>query len=663
MIRTFRRGVGRLLRLKSKAVLVLPIMLTTGACGGIGPPPDSRHVTIEMFDNRFDQTVVRVPVGGDVTFVGAGRNPHNAVASDGSWSTETVFGSLQQMEGDAATLRFDRPGEYLYFCTLHGNAEGGGMAARLLVGDVNASAAAQGIASSTAPSLWSGVTIRVPEEHPTIQGAVNAASPGDLVLVGPGTYREAVEITQPGIVLRGSDRNEVVIDAEFNAENVVRIYADGVAIENLTVRNGTANGVYWSGVRGYRASYVTAVDNGDYGIYAFDSSDGLFEYSYASGSPDSGFYIGQCDPCQAVIDHVVSEWNGLGYSGTNASGDLFIINSIWRFNTAGIVPNTLDSELLPPFHDVTVAGNLVHDNDNRLAPMKDAQWSGMGNGIILAGGNTSQVLRNRVVNHLVNGIAVTPNLDENFWTSSFNRIEGNVVEGSGRADLALAGPAGPGNCFTGNQASSSLPIGLEAFATCEGLRLPVLYELAGSTEQLGRVMENGLGLRPDNPVGSAPKPGPQDNMPGGAEAPVLPAVDVFANHPLDLAAIAVPELPAGLVVDQPKGITVFGVLVGSVTSVFFGLYAYLLPFVLYAAWVTIALWDLARSASASPGRRKAAVVGWSAVVLLIPFLGVIFYYIFGRSQIPGWQRLTLVLGGLLAYVIILGIGAMIGGVV
>ena len=34
---------------------------------------------------------------------------------------------------------------------------------------------------------------------------------------------------------------------------------------------------------------------------------------------------------------------------------------------------------------------------------------------------------------------------------------------------------------------------------------------------------------------------------------------------------------------------------GSVTSVFFGLYAYLLPFVLYAAWVTIALWDLLRS--------------------------------------------------------------------
>ena len=37
-----------------------------------------------------------MPVGATVTFVGAGRNPHNAVASDGSWSTESEFGSLEQ---------------------------------------------------------------------------------------------------------------------------------------------------------------------------------------------------------------------------------------------------------------------------------------------------------------------------------------------------------------------------------------------------------------------------------------------------------------------------------------------------------------------------------------------------------------------------------------
>ena len=61
------------------------------------------------------------------------------------------------------------------------------------------------------------------------------------------------------------------------------------------------NGIQWSSVFGYRASYVTAYNNGDYGIYAFDSQYGQFDHSYAGGSPDSGFYIGQCDPCHALI--------------------------------------------------------------------------------------------------------------------------------------------------------------------------------------------------------------------------------------------------------------------------------------------------------------------------------------------------------------------------
>ena len=77
--------------------------------------------------------------------------------------------------------------------------------------------------------------------------------------------------------------------------------------------------------RATAASYLTAYRNGDYGIYAFDSQWGQFDHSYASGSPDAGFYIGQCNPCHAVITDVVAEYNQLGYSGTNSSGDLFIV--------------------------------------------------------------------------------------------------------------------------------------------------------------------------------------------------------------------------------------------------------------------------------------------------------------------------------------------------
>ncbi|MFZ0625596.1 MAG: plastocyanin/azurin family copper-binding protein [Acidimicrobiia bacterium] len=116
--------------------LALAAVLLLASCGGGddgGESIEGENVTVKMFDNRFEYTEVRIPVGGTVTFVGAGRSPHNANAADGSWSTEDVFGSLNQLEGDSAKLTFDEPGEYVFFCTFHGNAQGEGMAGKLIV--------------------------------------------------------------------------------------------------------------------------------------------------------------------------------------------------------------------------------------------------------------------------------------------------------------------------------------------------------------------------------------------------------------------------------------------------------------------------------------------------------------------------------------------------
>jgi hypothetical protein len=412
-------------------------------------------------------------------------------------------------------------------------------------------------------------------------------------------------------------------------------------------------------VRGYRASYVTAYNNKDYGIYAFDSTDGLFEHSYASGSPDSGFYIGQCHPCDAVIDRVTAEHNALGYSGTNAGGNLQIVRSLWRFNWAGIVPNTLDSELLPPFRQVDIVGNSVEGNDNRRAPGLPLQWGAFGNGIVLGGGDDSRVERNRVVGHRNHGILVSPNLDEHLWTASGNRVVGNLVQGSGRADLALAAPAGDGNCFQANQARTSIPVGLQVFQGCSGLRLPVRMDLSTTLASLGLVAEANTGAYPANRPEDQPVPPPQAQLPGGAGAPVRPAVDVYRRAHVDLARVPLPGAS-----DQPpivpKEPTVFGVpiLAASPWQLLFALYGYLLPFVLYAAWTSLALWDLARRDDLG----RPAAVAWIGAVLLVPFLGVVAYHVLGRPRLPGWLRAAVVGGGLVAYLVVLGVGALLGGI-
>jgi pectin methylesterase-like acyl-CoA thioesterase len=77
--------------------------------------------------------------------------------------------------------------------------------------------------------------IRVPEDFETIQEAVDNASEGDIVLVGEGTYNEAVDVTTPDITIRGVDRNEVILDGEFELENGIRVLdTDGVVVENMT---------------------------------------------------------------------------------------------------------------------------------------------------------------------------------------------------------------------------------------------------------------------------------------------------------------------------------------------------------------------------------------------------------------------------------------------
>jgi hypothetical protein len=415
----------------------------------------------------------------------------------------------------------------------------------------------------------------VPAEYATIQQAVDAAVEGDLVLIAPGTYHEAVDVETDYLTIRGLDRDGVILDGELELDNGIRVLgANGVAVENLTATNYTNNGLFWVSSTGYRASYVTTYRTGDYGIYAFDSVKGQIEHSHTIGSRDAGVYIGQCYPCDAVVTDVVSSHNGLGYSGTNSGGNLLIVDSVWHNNRVGIVPNSGSYELCYPERETTIVGNLVYDNNQSDTSAIDVALLAQGNGILIAGGIRNIVSKNRVDDHFRTGIGLVPYLEETpnddlptedewelsceeqklaeivipdealLWDSYENVVTENVVTNSGEADLAVASAGGDistfRNCWADNEFTTSAPLDLETLAPCDG-------EGSGdwTAGDLGvaRWLAEQATLPPEVPWQEAPLPPLEahENMPDPATAPPRPATDV--PFPVDLDAIQVPELP------------------------------------------------------------------------------------------------------------------------
>ncbi len=439
-----------------------------------------------------------------------------------------------------------------------------------------ASACSSGSSSGSSGSDGSGVVRKVPAQYQTIQKAVDAAKPGDLVLVSPGTYHEAVTVETSDIVIRGLDRATTVLDGGFKLDNGIRVVgANGVAVENMTARNYTANGFFWTGVVGYRASYLSAIRNGDYGVYAFKSTKGLIEHSYGAGSPDAGFYIGACYKCSSVVDDVVSEWNGLGYSGTNSGGDLFIVNSVFRHNRAGIVPNVGTYEPCFPQRDTTIVGNLVFSNNNPGTDAIDAAQLAFGNGILLVGAVGNTVERNQIWDHDITGIGVVPFPESNphavsskkltaceakppkavldvvgpmpstvLWPSTDNRVIGNMVGDSRLADLGMnmvgttPTPNG-GNCFSDNRAAIESPTKLQQKAPCGSAASGDFAEGEFDVAPLIARAKPPIVLYKDVIL---PDPGLQTNMPNAAKAKARPqrGVPAFPN----LTTIGLPARPA-----------------------------------------------------------------------------------------------------------------------
>ncbi len=93
-------------------------------------------------------------------------------------------------------------------------------------------------------------TINVPDDHQTIQGAINASEDGDTVLVAPGEYAESITFDGKAITVLGDPANpeEVVISGGAGSNVVFRNEEDEASIlSGFTITDGNTEfggGVY-----------------------------------------------------------------------------------------------------------------------------------------------------------------------------------------------------------------------------------------------------------------------------------------------------------------------------------------------------------------------------------------------------------------------------------
>ncbi|HEV7529808.1 MAG TPA: hypothetical protein VGO29_13005 [Solirubrobacteraceae bacterium] len=250
--------------------------------------------------------------------------------------------------------------------------------------------------------------------YSSIQKAIDAAAPGDWVLIGPGDYKEkttvapagsdaagsAVLVTKPGVHIRGMDRNAVVLDgtkpgtpqcsatpADQNlgpldseghptGRNGLTVFkVDGTSVENLSSCNfltgshGGGNQIWFNGGDGsgktelgsWRGAYLSATSTyyegqskpfASYGIFTSNTfGPGLYTQVYANNQADAAFYIGACPDCNTILDRAHAENSDLGYSGTNSGGRLIVQNSEFDNNQSGFVTNSQNNDDAPSPQD------------------------------------------------------------------------------------------------------------------------------------------------------------------------------------------------------------------------------------------------------------------------------------------------------------------------
>ena len=274
------------------------------------------------------------------------------------------------------------------------------------------------LSSGMAASARTSSLIVIGPSH-SIQAAVNAASPGDTILLEPGVYHQSVQIRTDGITLRGAGAfrggtvllpprsfPDTLCKTEFGPTGVC-ILAKSVdsdtgavitpvsndTVTGLLVSGFPGNGIFGYGTTGLQVTRVAAINDGGYGIARFVSSGTLFANDTAIGNEEAGFYVGDSPWADTVVRDNLAFGNQFGIFIRHARHVVVIGNRVSR-NCQGIL--VLDDGQRGGAGNATIRDNSVFKNNKFCPKSEDTPVSTQGGGILLLGASYTLVARNSV---------------------------------------------------------------------------------------------------------------------------------------------------------------------------------------------------------------------------------------------------------------------------
>jgi nitrous oxidase accessory protein NosD len=334
-----------------------------------------------------------------------------------------------------------------------------------------------------ATAAWAGGSkVRVVRPGQSIQAAIDAASPGDTIIVKPGTYAEALVVQTDDLTLKGSKGTVLIMPdsadnvcTELSGGTVIGIcalgeinpttfevieYLDGPRISGFTIRGFSDSGIIALATDRFHATHNRVEDNAGYGIFSILSTRPVLAHNKATGNSDAGLYVGGEQDVRAKVFANTSWDNGLGIFLRDVSNGTATGNHVFG-NCTGIL---LLANAPGPVTNWKIRHNIVRRNNKADC----GEGGTSGTGILLQGASDNEISNNLVVGNKgdspVSGgiVLVTAEPEEpggEAIAPSGNVVRKNVVLRNRPFDISWDG-TGTGNQFLDNLCRTSQPEGL-----------------------------------------------------------------------------------------------------------------------------------------------------------------------------------------------------------